>query len=232
MNKMNFLYKHQFATCAALLLLLWLTRYVATGNLRYLFLLWNLFLAAIPLLMAGLAQARRYKGWRLMLSSVVWLLFFPNAPYLITDLYHLDHLAPAAPQLWYDPLMVFVAAYTGVKMGFMSLGIMEKLWQPMLWQHWFPQCSTRTRVFWRQGVLVGIFLATGFGLFAGRVLRWNSWDVISQPVGLLKSLALQVWFPLQHINTWSFTILYALVLFVLYQFSGRKPRGVKLAATA
>ncbi|TAD92469.1 MAG: DUF1361 domain-containing protein [Bacteroidetes bacterium] len=217
------LFRHRFAACAALVLLLWFARYVATGSPRYFFLVWNLFLAATPLIIAVLAKRYRLQGPLLVAASVVWLLFFPNAPYIITDLYHLDHLAPVAPQLWYDPLMVFVAAYTGLKMGFVSLGIMEQLWRPLL----RPARQTPLTPWLHTLALGAVFLATGFGLYAGRVLRWNSWDVVSQPVALIKSVGQQLFFPLQHQQAWQFTCLYAGVLMVLYWFSGLK-MGLRL----
>lgn len=213
-------YKH-FAAVASVMVLLWLVRFLVTGSLMYAFLLWNLFLAAIPLVIAHVALRFNLSGNRLLAITVLWLAFLPNAPYLITDLYHLDHLKAVAPQLWYDPLMTFVAAYSGLKMGFISVHMMEQQWRKTLWQQWFSKSSTVVRWRVRRLLLVLLFTAVGFGMYAGRVLRWNSWDIVQRPFHLLEDVSVRIVFPQAHLSTWAFTLLYGFVLLVLYGFSGK-----------
>jgi uncharacterized membrane protein len=218
---MSLKYYKQFVAGAGVLVLLWFVRFLATGSLMYAFLLWNLFLAAIPLIITHFAVKFKLSGNKLLALTILWLAFLPNAPYIITDLYHLDHLKAVAPQLWYDPLMTFVAAYMGLKMGFISVNMMERQWRETLWQQWFKESSTTMRWRIRQVLLVGLFTAVGFGMYAGRVLRWNSWDIVHRPLHLIEDVTVRLVFPQEHLSTWAFTILYGFVLFVLYGFSGK-----------
>ena len=128
------LYKKQISNTlygSALLLAMLLCRILFTGHLTYTFLLWNLFLAFLPLCVALLSYKYSFKTWRLIIASLLWFVFFPNAPYLITDLYHLSHFkgVPA----WYDALMLFTAATTGIALAFISLQLMEKQWN-IIWR--------------------------------------------------------------------------------------------------
>lgn len=89
----------------------------ATGDGFYRFLVWNLFLAWVPLVFAVAAYARARRGLDPLVAAllVAWLLVFPNAPYLLTDIIHLEE-GPAP--LWYDALMLSAFAWTGLLLGF------------------------------------------------------------------------------------------------------------------
>lgn len=146
--------------------------------------------------------------------SVVWLAFFPNAPYLITDLYHLAHFRGVP--LWYDALLLFTAAFTGVAMGFISLQIMEARWRQLWRQKFFKNYSMQSRWRYRLGTVALVFVLSGFGVYLGRVLRWNSWDVLTDTKGLAYDIITRVINPVDHKYTWAFTLAYAGVLFFLY----------------
>lgn len=199
-----------------------------TNRTTYIFLAWNLFLAWVPLGVASMSSRFKLQSWKLAIASMVWLLFFPNAPYLITDLYHLSHFTGVP--IWYDALMLFIAAYTSVAMGFISLRIMERQWKQIWRQRFFNKQSTRSRWYFRLVLMMLLFIATGFGLYLGRVLRYNSWDVITDTGGLAVDIAHQVLNPFQHYQAWGFTIIYATGLFFFYQawfsipFMARKTR--------
>jgi len=144
----------------------------------YRFLFWNLFLAVLPL---GISHVylltRRALSGRIYLLAmlILWLLFFPNAPYIITDLMHLGELNRQMPD-WYDPLMLFAAAACGLWAGFVSLQEVEGILE-----HHLP----------RWGVTLfacGVWFLSAVGIYLGRVLRWNSWDVFRQPQGVLKDV--------------------------------------------
>jgi hypothetical protein len=96
-------------------------RVLITRELLFVFLLWNLFLAAIPFfLSAALHLASKPPKARLLLPvGVVWLLFFPNAPYLVTDLFHLEP-RPGVPY-WYDLALIMSCAWNGLMLAFASL---------------------------------------------------------------------------------------------------------------
>jgi len=107
------------AWCAALLAL----RSAYARNGTFLFLLWNLFLAAIPFVAAeGFARARWATArWP---AFVVWLLFLPNAPYIVTDFIHLKARPPVP--LWYDVLLLISCAGTGLLLGYGSVMVVQR----------------------------------------------------------------------------------------------------------
>lgn len=143
----------------------------------YGFLLWNLFLAFVPLGVALIYTRlrERFAGWPWFGSCLFfWLLFFPNAPYITTDLMHLGSLQQM-PR-WYDPLMVLSSALTGLWAGFLSL----REFEAVLWQ--------RLGLWPTRALIALIWFLTGIGIYLGRVLRWNSWSLFTHPRHLLKDV--------------------------------------------
>jgi uncharacterized membrane protein len=151
-----------------------LMRIIYTGQPTYIFLAWNLFLAWMPFSFALLAHQFWQRTWVLLPLSGLWLLFLPNAPYLITDLMHL-HYSSIVPT-WYDAIMIFSFALTGLLLGFLSLYLMQSL--------------VVRRFGWRMGWLFAwlVLGLSGLGVYIGRFLRWNSWDVFTSPFTLFNSL--------------------------------------------
>ena len=137
---------------------------------------------------------RGVKFWAL---SLAWLLFLPNAPYLFTDLIHITRVP--ATRIWTDLVMVLVFALPGLVLGFLSLQRMQAL------------------VARRRGAITGWLFAaavaglSGFGVYIGRFERWNSWDVLANPVALLSDAA--NWF---HPQAVLFTGLFTVFLFCAY----------------
>ena len=143
----------------------------------YLFLNWNLLLAFIPWALSLLVSVNpkiRAKKWTLGLLLVTWLLFFPNAPYILTDLIHL-HKGYAMP-MWFDLLLILSFAWTGLIFAFLSLSHIEELLESKLSRNWIAALSSC------------LLLIGGFGIYLGRYLRWNSWDIINNPFGLLQDV--------------------------------------------
>src|SRR5262249_892992 len=105
-------------------------RVAYTGQVTYLFLIWNLFLAWLPVAYAAVAERAWLagRGWLAVPAVALWLLFLPNAPYIVTDLIHLPY-GQGAP-LWFDAIMIFSFALTGLLLGFVSLlmvhGLVER----------------------------------------------------------------------------------------------------------
>jgi len=115
---------------SAVCLALYVVRVVYTGELTHFFLNWNLFLAWIPLLCAVAAYGMQALRSKLRYAAAlpcaaVWLLFFPNAPYLLTDLLHLS--AGEGAPAWFDLVMILSFAWTGLLLGFVSLYLMQDL---------------------------------------------------------------------------------------------------------
>jgi uncharacterized membrane protein len=146
-------------------------RAMYSGELLFIFLLWNLFLAWLPVAFAWLAL--RMRKWPLAALSVTlpWLLFFPNAPYMLTDLLHLK--ARAHVPLWYDLILLLTFAVLGLFLGFVSLRMMQDLINGYF------------------GFAAGWLFALaalgagGLGIYIGRFLRWNSWDLFTRPLLLM-----------------------------------------------
>lgn len=156
-------------------LLLAYRMYIAQST-DFTFLLWNLFLATIPLFLSKQLllnqKIRKSKIWQLCIL-VLWVLFLPNSPYIITDLIHLD---TARPTIWIDLLMFFIFALNGLILGVLSMmdvfSFLRKGNHPII----------------ANGILLTVCFLSGYGIFLGRFLRFNSWDIIARPLLLFQSL--------------------------------------------
>ncbi len=147
------------------------------GTSTFLFLVWNLFLAWIPYLIALRIEPIYQKGasWWLVAALLAWLLFFPNAPYMITDLLHLHGQPLKTPLL--DILLLLSFAWTGLMLGYLSLFEVQRLMSQLLPKGWNWTLT-----------LCAIWLCA-VGVFIGRYLRWNSWDVLLHPISLLQDVS-------------------------------------------
>jgi len=191
---------------SALSILLFGIRVIYAENATFFFLNWNLLLAWIPLLAAVAAWALQDGANRPRLRVTpllaLWLLFFPNAPYILTDLIHL------APRdnvpMWYDLLLILSYAWNGLILGFVSLWIVQGLLQ-----RWFGPIAG-----WA-GAAAAIFLAA-FGIYLGRFLRWNSWDMITQPLAIVRHLLSAATNPTEHIKAVVITLVLCAILGAMY----------------
>lgn len=176
-------------------------RILATGHLFYAFLAWNLFLAFIPLFLARCLGPLR-PGLPALLLLAAWLLFFPNAPYLVTDLLHL-RARPGVPQ-WFDLLLLLSFAMVALFAGFESLRAVHR---------WIDErFSPRTG--WIAAV--GFLFLSGYGVYLGRFQRWNSWDLLHHPAALLHDVAGPALDPLAHPRAWAFSLGFGVLLCTLY----------------
>lgn len=168
-----------FASTVSMTLLL--ARYFYTGEFLFRFLAWNLFLGWLPFLLATVVIMFPGKHYVTFGGSLLWLLFFPNAPYIVTDILHL--WPRAGVPLWYDMILILSFAMTGLCLGFSSLGLM----QGEVARRWGAAAG------W--GFVGLILLLSGFGIYIGRFLRWNSWDVFSNPLQLGQDLRMNLTTP-------------------------------------
>ena len=193
------------ALSSALSVALWTARAWYTGNMVFFFLNWNLLLAWIPLGCALLlwrhGRLRRLNLEALLLCAV-WLLFFPNAPYIVSDLMHLDTRPPAP--LWFDAVMLFSFAWNGLLVGFLSLWLVQQAVSG-----WFGRTAG-----WLMATAA--LAAAGFGVYLGRFERWNSWDLVVDPLGLAHNVARQILHPLAQPRTLAVTALFASFLLIAY----------------
>jgi uncharacterized membrane protein len=160
------------SAASAICITLVVARIYYSDSRRYIGLVWNLFLAWIPFLLAYLAYML---SWRKRLVYFVipafaflWLIFFPNAPYILTDLQHLSQSPSAAP-LWYDVIMLVWFSWTGMLLGIVSLSLMQEI---------IRREFSRTL-----GWIFVMFVAglSSAGVYVGRFIRLNSWDILQDP---------------------------------------------------
>lgn len=187
------------SSCASLALVAFRLYY--SGHVAYAFMPWNLFLAWVPLWMAAalhhVTRTRSASGVTLAAVAVLWLLFLPNAPYLLTEFIHASYtpsqrpialLAGVSPArsvpVWYDAAMILTFAWTGLLLSFVSLHVVQRVVGERL----------GTRSGWV--MVVGVLGLSGFGVSLGRFQRWNSWNLFSQPLALLTDVAGRVLNPL------------------------------------
>ena len=176
-----------------------------TGQWLFVWLGWNLFLAAIPYLLTR--TMIRKPSWVentacFAVLVLVWLVFLPNSFYIITDLFHLEDrkIVP----LWFDLALIFSFAWNGLLLGVSSIRQMETMlrckWQQLEdWQFVYP-----------------MMLLNAVGIYIGRYLRYNSWDVVTDPFSLAEDLLYLVAHPFRNRFDWSMIGCYALLMALIY----------------
>lgn len=182
---------------------LWVIRISMTNSLFFGFLIWNLFLAYVPYFISSIIKEKMQNSskFKLIIALFVWLIFLPNAPYIITDFIHLNHAK--ANLVWLDIFILFAFSSTGLILAITSLidvyKIINKKWN-LQYANYFSISAT--------------FLC-GFGIYLGRFLRFNSWDIITSPISIIKKSLLSINDP----KTWFITISFGSFLFILFIIS-------------
>ncbi len=189
-----------------------LARVVYSESDRHIGLVWNLFLAWIPFILAYVAHAISWRRITLYIVipviSILWLLFFPNAPYMLTDLQDLARFSSGAP-LWYDVIIVVWCSWTGMLLGIISLYLMQDI---------------ILRTFGRVAAWIFVFAImplSSFGMYIGRFVRLNSWDILQDPAETAMSILGLVIDPSRRFAAFIllYTIFYLFVYLLLYSFS-------------
>jgi uncharacterized membrane protein len=178
-------------------------RLIATQDDLFIFMPWNLFLAVLPLYFSYKAVRASGKYTTLIFLSL-WLLFFPNAMYITTDVFHLKE-RPEVP-LWYDMVLLVSAAINGMVYSLLSLYNVEKKLKQFIPSRYL------------KGALFGMLLLSGYGIYLGRYQRWNSWDIVTNPFSLGHDIARHVFHPIHYADAWMLSLLFAIWTFVLYDF--------------
>ncbi len=146
---------------------------VLNWSLQYWYLPYNLILAWIPLIVALLLVTRQFSPFVQSLLFVAWLAFLPNAYYLVTDIIHITEELRISYSL--DTVALFMVIVPGVAAGAYSLLLID--------QQYFRKFTH----FGRLAALGGISLLVSIGVYLGRTLRWNSWDLLLHPFDVIKS---------------------------------------------
>jgi uncharacterized membrane protein len=177
------------------------------GSFTYAFLVFNLGLAWIPLaaaVAAYISLRNRITFYLVMpFCIVVWLIFFPNAPYLLTDFQHLAFTNGNSP-VWFDVILMIWFAWTGLLLGISSLYLMQEI-------------VTRTfNPFIGWIFAISVTILSSLGIYLGRFLRWNSWDLLRDPLPIAKDMYGIVRHPITNLPTYVFTILFTLLFLFVY----------------
>jgi len=178
----------------------------ASGSFQLWYLLWNLFLAWLPfVIMIALLRSLRTRVWssgRLLVLTLLWLVFLPNSFYMISDFVHVPDLARR--DLLYGVVVFTVCIFTATMLGFCSL--------------YMVHAELKKRVSMRTcSILVAIIIfLCSFAIYLGRDLRWNSWDVLLNPAGILFDVSDNLLHPLQHGDMFTTTISFFVLISSLY----------------
>ncbi len=177
-----------------------------SGTNNYSNLLSNLFLAWLPYVLSVMAasgyRSHPKRWWVILVLVFFWLVFFPNAPYMVTDFYHLDPRPPVP--LWFDISLIAIFAFTGCFLAIASLRSIHVIIERFLGKF--------------IGWLFTLFtLGLGsLGVYLGRFSRFNSWDILLEPKPVLKDLAYNLLNPLDNLGFIGFTIMFTSILLVFY----------------
>lgn len=189
-----------------LALVLNILRVFLFGNTAFLYILWNILLAFIPFFISSILLLRTNKENIIkpffIIGFILWFIFLPNAPYVITDFIHLGRIHSVP--VMYDIFLLFASAWVSLLMGLYSLLHMEKI---LLLR--FTKKITDI-------IIVIIIFFTSFGVYLGRYFRFNSWDLFTSH----RSLVSTIWDIFtqsnNYINVYSYTILFFFFIYISY----------------
>lgn len=180
-------------------------RVMYTGSIHFVFLVWNLFLAIIPYAITHFLTVK--PAWiepklKFIVVFVVWLLFIPNSFYILTDLYHLNdqNIVPA----WFDLLLIISFAWNGLMLGILSVRQMEKIVEAML--------LYKNEILF----LYPVMWLNALGVYIGRYMRFNSWDVITNPLSLTGDIFEVLFHPIRYFNAWGMIMLFSVFMTIIY----------------
>lgn len=177
-------------------------RFIKTHHYSFVFLFWNLFLAWLPLFFARKLKASENKYLKTS-NFLLSILFLPNAPYILTDLFHLKKTLIAP--LWFDLILILGFAALGLIYFILAIDLILREIEFL-----FPRLS--------EGMVKPfLFAATGYGIYLGRYLRYNSWDIVAQPVNLAAGIIRSMTSASCYKETWAVTITFTVFLYLLYE---------------
>ena len=185
--------------------LLFVVRAFRYDSFDYWFLNWNLLLAWLPLIFAWQLHKRLktqvWTSWQNIVLSFLWLGFLPNSFYICSDLVHLPIFS--ADAILYDAVLLLSFSINGFFLGFLSLYIIHR--------QLFRRLKQRSHI-----IIAAILLLCSFAIYLGRYLRWNTWDVLINPAGLLFDVSDRILNPSSHPQTFVTTLSFFALLGSIY----------------
>lgn len=177
-------------------------RMCGTLSTTFLYLSWNLLLAWIPMFFA-LKFHQSNGSYLTKLYFLCWLIFFPNAPYIITDLLHLKPRNDFP--FWFDSILFYSYALTGVMLGITSALIVFRRAQNVM-----------SRI--TSNILIGaVMILSGYGIYIGRYLRFNSWNVLDCPFEILSDAFERLSHPADHMRTYGLMVMTGTLLYLMFR---------------
>jgi uncharacterized membrane protein len=188
--------------------LLVVVRVSHTGRLTFLFLVWNLFLAYVPYVITASMKSypSRMKSRLLRLPLLlVWLLFIPNSFYILTDLFHLvDRYQDGGMPQWFDLALLLSFAWNGLLLGVLSV------WQ--MGRYLGVTSSLRKEIIF----IYPVMWLSALGVYIGRYLRYNSWDILTDPFQLMRDIFTMIIHPLRHQDAWDMIFCFSVLMSFFY----------------
>ena len=170
------------------------------------YLLWNIILALLPFIVSSTLlyydKNEKLPTPMLLICGLIWLLLFPNAPYIVTDLMHMTHGNSII--VLFDTVILFSSAWTGLVIGMYSLSHIDQI------------IKRRYSIKASKIVIPFIILFTSFGMYLGRFLRFNSWDVFINPISFGRNVWNVFYNPTQYINAYIFTLVFFFFIYMSY----------------
>lgn len=179
---------------------------LTTRDYEYWYLAWNLVLAWLPLIFAvwllSIMPRRGWSSWPGIALTLLWLAFLPNSFYMASDLIHLASLGSGG--LLYDAVMFLLFVFNGLTLGFISLYLIH------------TQLLKRLTAQTTHTIIAVILLLCSFAIYLGRDLRWNSWDLLTNPFGILFDVSDRFINPTAHPETFTTTLAFFVLLGSIY----------------
>ena len=190
---------------------------VSNHSFVFSYLMWNLFLAWVPLLLAlklgKVLRRKLWSSWEALLFTLLWVGFLPNSFYMISDFVHIQEVSRV--DLLYDVVMFSSFIINGVVLGFISL----------YWVH--QELLKRLSRRWAHAVIGTVLLACSFAIYLGRDLRWNTWDILVNPGGILIDVSDRFLHPIAYSQAYTTTLTFFLLLGSLYLVAWQLIRSMR-----
>lgn len=201
------LFKNKIFSFLILSCILLFVRIVFMGFDKFVYMYWNIFLAFIPLIVTYFAfYFNILNKFLLSFLLFVWIIFLPNAPYLVTDLIHISR--GNTLYTYYDCAMFFTCAYLGLVLFTKSIFYYEKILQKLSFSKTYIEFS----------IFVALLLSS-LGVYLGRFLRFNSWDIIHKQSHIYQSIKDIIFISPEHKNAYLFILVFFVFLAVFYSYT-------------
>lgn len=189
-------------------------RWIHYNDPDYWYLNWNLVLALVPVFFAWRLNAwLQHKPWLSLPAigmTIIWLGFLPNSFYISSDLIHL--YTTDSSNILYDVVMLLSFSINGYLLGFLSIFLVHR------------QLIRRIKASSAHALIGVVLLLCSFAIYLGRYLRWNTWDVLINPAGVLFDVSDRIINPSSHpqtfVTTLSFFVLLGSLYWVIWQMVG------------